>query len=138
MLTCTFEFFKLFIKYLSGSFVPFFCTCTLLKISNILFRRTSTQFILNCFHLLLKEILTLLLINAFFCFVLNRHFKLQELRFFVQQFEQLISALHDFVGLKQTNFFLYIQPEIGTHIIDKEKRIFDILNRKRSFQRHNA
>ena len=89
----TFQFGQLFQEEGTYFFAPFHFIRFIAHFFYFLLLSTATQFILNCFNLLLQEIFTLLLVYIFTGTHLNRRFNFSKLDLPVQYLQQTISTL---------------------------------------------
>ena len=128
---------QLLVECLGHGLAPFLGLRFFLQLVQVQLGRIA-QLVLDGLHLLLQEILALLLVDALLGLVLYAQLEVDELRFLVEQFEQLVAALHQHVLFEQGLLVLHVEGHVGTYVIDEEHGVFDVADGEHRLGRHRA
>ena len=82
----------------------------------------------------MEEILLLLLVDFLTRLLLNLLFELRQLEFALHDVEQLEGAFLDVAFFQEEGLFFRIEREIGSHKVDEQDGVADVLHGKQGFR----
>ena len=122
------QFLELLIEEVGGLLVPLFRGRAFAKLVKVLLGGRPAKFLLDGLHLLVEDVLALLLLHLLVRLGMDPVFDLHHLLLVREQGDDLVTAFHNILGLKNFLFLTHLNAEIGDDEVDEEGVTFYIVD----------